>query len=76
MARITEDALRRVSGPIGRRYQKLREGIPRSDVVYTDDTGWRVSGDRAHLTIFDTDDATVFQSVLGIAMRPNSVVTK
>jgi transposase len=58
---ITQDALRRVSGPIGRRYQTLREGIPKSDVVYTDDTGWRVGGDRAHLMIFETGDATVFQ---------------
>jgi hypothetical protein len=58
---ITQDALRRAIGPIGQRYQKLREGIPKSDVVYTDDTGWRVGGDHAHLMIFETDDATVFQ---------------
>ena len=58
---ITQDALRRVSGPIGRRYQALRDRIPKADVVYTDDTGWRVGGDRAHLMIFDTDEATVFQ---------------
>jgi hypothetical protein len=58
---ITQDALRRVSGPIGRSYQALRDGVPKADVVYTDDTGWRVGGDPAHLMIFVTDTATVFQ---------------
>jgi uncharacterized small protein (DUF1192 family) len=58
---ITQDALRRSAGPIGQRYQDLRDGIPKSDVVYTDDTGWRVGGERAHLMIFETDTATVFQ---------------
>src|SRR3954467_12385338 len=58
---ITQDASRRVSGPIGSMYQALRDGIPKADVVYTDDTGWRVGGDRAHLMIFETDTATVFQ---------------
>jgi transposase len=58
---ITQDASRRVSGPIGSMYQALRDSIPKADVVYTDDTGWRVGGERAHLMIFETDTATVFQ---------------
>jgi transposase len=58
---LTQDALRRASGPIGRWYQALRDGVPKADVVYTDDTGWRVGGDPAHLMIFVTDTATVFQ---------------
>ena len=58
---ITQDALRRVSGPIGRVYQALRDQVPEADVVYTDDTGWRVGGERAQLMIFVTDTATVFQ---------------
>ena len=29
--------------------------------VYTDDTGWRIHGETAHLMTFDTDQATVFQ---------------
>src|SRR4051795_8557190 len=58
---ITQDASRRAAGPIGSMYQALREGIPKADVVYTDDTGWRVGGERAHLMIFETDTATVFQ---------------
>ncbi|MEJ7637777.1 MAG: transposase, partial [Singulisphaera sp.] len=58
---ITQDASRRVSGTIGSMYRTLREGIPKADVVSTDDTGWRVGGERAHLMIFETDTATVFQ---------------
>jgi transposase len=58
---ITQDALRRVSGPIGQSYQDLRDGVQEAEVVYTDDTGWRVGGDPAHLMIFVTDTATVFQ---------------
>src|SRR5512146_292136 len=44
---LTQDALRRVSGSIGRMYQTLRDQIPKAEVVYTDDTGWRVGGDPA-----------------------------
>jgi transposase len=58
---ITQDALRRVSGPLGQEYQALRDGVPTSDVVCTDDTGWRVGGDPAQLMIFVADTATVFQ---------------
>jgi transposase len=58
---ITQDALRRASGPIGRQYQSLRDQVPTSDVTYTDDTGWRVGGENAQLMIFVTDTATVFQ---------------
>ena len=42
---ITQDALRRASGPIGREYQSLRDQVPTSEVTYTDDTGWRVGGE-------------------------------
>jgi hypothetical protein len=58
---ITQDALRRASGPIGREYQSLRAQVPTSEVTYTDDTGWRVGGENAQLMIFVTDTATVFQ---------------
>src|SRR3954447_5945324 len=58
---ITQDASRRASGPIGREYQSLRDQVPTSEVVYTDDTGWRVGGESAQLMIFVTDTATVFQ---------------
>src|SRR5512144_581876 len=58
---ITQDALRRVSGPIGREYRTLRDQVPTSDVVSTDDTGWRVGGEPAQLMIFVADTATVVQ---------------
>src|SRR3954471_13238027 len=58
---LTQDALRRVSGPLGGAYQTLRDQVPTADVTYTDDTGWRVGGDPAQLMIFVTDTATVFQ---------------
>jgi transposase len=58
---LTQDALRRLSGPIGQEYQVLRDQVPVSDVVYTDDTGWRVGGENAQLMIFVTDTTTVFQ---------------
>ena len=58
---ITQDALRRVSGSIGREDQALRDQVPTSDVVSTEDTGWRVGGDPAQWMIFVADTATVFQ---------------
>jgi transposase len=60
-AALTQDALRRVSGPLGREYQVLRDQVPTADVVCTDDTGWRVGGEPAQLMIFVADTATVFQ---------------
>src|SRR4051812_47591255 len=58
---ITQDALRRASGPIGQEDQSLRDQVPTSGVTYTDDTGWRVGGENAQLMIFVADTATVFQ---------------
>src|SRR3954447_1437524 len=36
---ITRDASRRGAGPVGSAYKSLRDGIPKADVVSTDDTG-------------------------------------
>jgi transposase len=58
---ITQDALRRARGPVGAVYQELRTGVRNSPVVYTDDTGWKVGGERAHRMAFDTDQTTVYQ---------------
>src|ERR1017187_2297999 len=38
-----------------------RTGVAAAPAVYTDDTGWRIHGETAHLMTFDTDQATVFQ---------------
>src|ERR687891_41599 len=58
---ITQDALRRSRGRVGQVYQALRDGVRDSRVVYTDDTGWKMGGENAHLMAFDTDQATVYQ---------------
>src|SRR6266851_1112469 len=58
---LTQDALKKTAGVIGNAYQELREGVANAPVVYTDDTGWRIHGQAAHLMAFDTDQATVFQ---------------
>jgi hypothetical protein len=34
--------------------------VATAPAVYTDDTGWRIHGQTAHLMTFDTDHATVF----------------
>ncbi|HZA25337.1 MAG TPA: transposase, partial [Dehalococcoidia bacterium] len=58
---ITQDALRRAKGTVGAAYQELRHSVRDSPAVYTDDTGWKVGGENAHLMAFDTDQATVYQ---------------
>jgi transposase len=58
---ITQDALRRAEGTIGAGYAQLRAAVPEAPVVHTDDMGWRVGGEPAHLTAFETDAATVYQ---------------
>lgn len=51
---ITQDALRRPERGLKGQYQALRESIPDSPVVNTDDTGWRVGGKPAQLMVFAT----------------------
>jgi transposase len=58
---LTQDALKKSAGVIGNAYQQLRAGVSLSAVTYTDDTGWSIHGQSAHLMAFDTDQATVFQ---------------
>jgi transposase len=58
---ITQDALQRAAGAVGTAYQELRAAVSETPVVHTDDTGWRVGGEPAHLMVFETDAATVYQ---------------
>jgi transposase len=58
---LTQEALRRTAGPVGRAYEQWRAAVSASPVVHTDDTGWRVGGEPAHLMAFETDAATVYQ---------------
>jgi transposase len=58
---ITQDALRRVRGQVGIAYQQLGRSVRDSPAVYTDDPGWRVRGQNAHLMAFDTNEVTLYQ---------------
>jgi transposase len=58
---LTQDARRRAKGVVGQAYEELRAAVPAAPVVHTDDTGWRVGGEPAHLMVFATDAATVYQ---------------
>jgi transposase len=58
---ITQDALRWARGKVGTAYQSLPEKVRDAPAVYTDDTGWRMGGQNAHLMAFDTDEVTVYQ---------------
>ena len=58
---LTQDALNKSSGVIGDAYQELRAAVAQAPVTYTDDTGWRIHGQGAHLMAFDTEQATVYQ---------------
>jgi hypothetical protein len=58
---LTQDALRRAAGAVGTAYTQLRAAVPAAPVVHTDDTGWRVGGEPAHLMAFETDAVTVYQ---------------
>src|SRR5437773_2579371 len=58
---VNQDAMKKSTGVIGNAYQQLRAGVALAPVTYTDDTGWRIHGQAAHLMAFDTDQATVFQ---------------
>jgi transposase len=58
---MTQDALQRTAGAVGMAYTQLRATVPETPVVHTDDTGWRVGGEPAHLMAFETEAATVYQ---------------
>jgi transposase len=58
---ITRDALRRAGGSVGQLYGQLRQKVNEASVVHTDDTGWKVGGERAHLMAFETADVSVYQ---------------
>lgn len=58
---LSQDAQKQAGGSLGAAYQRLRAGVKEACVVHTDDTGWRVGGRAAHLMVFDTTAATVYQ---------------
>ena len=58
---LTQDALRQSERAMGEAYRALREGVKDAPRVNTDDTGWRIGGETAHLMAFATEDAVVYQ---------------
>lgn len=58
---LTQDALKKSAGVVGNAYQELRVAVGQAPVVYTDDTGWPIHGQSAHLMAFTTDEVTVYQ---------------
>jgi transposase len=58
---ITRDALRRAQGRVGEAYEQLRQQVKEAAAVHTDDTGWKVGGERAHLMAFETAQVSVYQ---------------
>lgn len=58
---LTRDALRRAEGCVGEAYHHLRQQVQAAAAVHTDDTGWKVGGERAHLMAFETATVSVYQ---------------
>lgn len=58
---ITQHALQQAAGAVGEHYQSLRASVREQAVVHTDDTGWRVGGDRAFLMAFVNPALSVYQ---------------
>jgi transposase len=58
---LTQDANRQAEGPVGARYEELRQAVKRQSVVHTDDTGWRVGGEPAFLMAFVNQSLSVYQ---------------
>jgi transposase len=58
---ITQNALQQAAGAVGERYKTLRASVRKQAVVHTDDTGWRVGGDRAFLMAFVNPTLSVYQ---------------
>jgi transposase len=58
---LTQDAQRRAAGRVGAVYEQLRARVQEAETVHTDDTGWRVGGEPAHLLAFETAAVTVYQ---------------
>ncbi len=58
---LTQDALKQSGGAVGAAYQRMREKVGKSEVVHTDDTGWRVGGKGAFLMVFTNAEQSVYQ---------------
>jgi transposase len=58
---IEQDAMRRVEGEVGLRYEQLRAQVAKAPAVNSDDTGWKQGGETAFLMAFETEAVAVYQ---------------
>ena len=60
---LTQAAIRLGTGqgPVAQQYQQLRGQIKEQETINTDDTGWRVGGERAQMMVFETKPVVVYQ---------------
>jgi hypothetical protein len=60
---LTQAALRlgTKQGRVAQRYEQLRQEIKEQPAIHTDDTGWRIHGEPAHLMVFESQPQVVFQ---------------
>ena len=49
------------AGPVAKQYAELRGEITQAARINTDDTGWRVGGERAQLMVFESETTTLYQ---------------
>jgi hypothetical protein len=58
---LTQAALRQAAGKVGEAYAALRQAVRTRRKVHTDDTGWKVGGETAHLMGFETEQERIYQ---------------
>ena len=60
---LTQAALRLGTGdgPVAQQYEQLRAQIKEQPALHTDDTGWRIGGETAHLMVFESQPLVVYQ---------------
>ena len=67
--------MRRNQAEVGEESHQLRASVKDAKRGFTDDTGWRINGESASMMGSDTDEATVYKSVLRqgqIVLMPTS----
>ena len=60
---LTQAALKLAEeqGAVGQAYAQLRDSVAQAEAVNTDDTGWKVGGEKAQLMNFSTPERAVYQ---------------
>src|SRR5438132_9432320 len=60
---LTQAAIRAGTGagPVAQHYAQLREAIKQEAAINTDDTGWRIGSEHAHLMAFESAQTALYQ---------------